>query len=281
MLVQPSALNELRTVANRILTVLRIAPFEVSCSTLALLCGEGMAYPATSTRKGLVQLRKVGDVRSVPTKSRSKNKCLWRATKWDRAPELGFRMSRAELPTRRRTVSQKVRIAGQTVHYSIGLYPDGSPGELWIEVAKAGAALRAWAGEAAMMVSIALQHGTPLDTIVNLFIETRNQPSGVVEGHDRIEFCTSIMDLIVRDLAITFLGRNELANSGRWSVPAVPISDKAQLPEPVEGQVRVYHNGEDVQGAEVQRSGEAGVRAVSVPPDAVRAERTAQGEGEA
>lgn len=116
------------------------------------------------------------------------------------------------LPDRRKCISQKVKVAGQTVHYSVGLYPDGRPGELFIEVAKAGAALRNWAGEAGMMFSIALQHGTPLDTVLNLFIGTRCEPCGEVTGHPCIKRCLSIMDLIARDLAITFLHRNDLAD---------------------------------------------------------------------
>lgn len=116
------------------------------------------------------------------------------------------------LPTRRKCVSQKVKVDRQTVHYSIGLYPDGRPGELFIEVAKAGAALRTWAGEAAMMLSVALQYGTPLDVALNLFIGSRSEPNGKVIGHPCILRCSSIMDLIARDLAITFLDRMDLAD---------------------------------------------------------------------
>lgn len=152
---------------------------------------------------------------------------------------------REPLPTRRRTVSQKVKIDGQTVHYSIGLYSDGRPGELWIEVAKAGAALRNWAGEAAMMFSIALQHGTPLRTILDLYIGTRCQPCGGVEGHDRIKFCTSIMDCVARDLAITFLGREDLADAKDWNAVPVPVSAAAELPALVEGQTCVCHQRTD------------------------------------
>lgn len=189
---------------------------------------------------------------------RTKNEIVCKRQAWRRTgrvstnPLNGDAMpesARELLPPRRRTLSQKVRVGGQTVHYSFGLYPDGRPGELWIEVAKAGAALRAWAGEAAMMVSIALQHGTPLETVVNLFIGTRNQPCGTVEGHDRIKFCTSIMDCIARDLAITFLQREDLGDSAGWNVLPVPISGSAELPPPVEGQTCVCR--EKVQGTEV------------------------------
>ncbi len=125
------------------------------------------------------------------------------------------------LPTRRKCITQKVKVREQTVHYSIGLYEDGTPGELFIEVAKAGAALRDWAGSAAMMLSIALQHGTPLQTALNMYIGTRSDPSGIVEGHQYIKQCTSIMDLIARDVAITFLQRYDLADIANCDKPLV------------------------------------------------------------
>lgn len=120
------------------------------------------------------------------------------------------------LPYRRKCITQRVRIGGshgkQSVHYTIGLYEDGTPGELFVEVSKAGAALRDWAGQAAMMLSIAIQHGTPLLTALNPFIGSKSEPYGEVEGHQYIKRCSSIMDLIARDIAITFLQRIDLAD---------------------------------------------------------------------
>lgn len=119
---------------------------------------------------------------------------------------------RQPLPMRRKCITQKIRIGGQTVHYSVGLYADGSPGELFIEVSKAGSALRQWCGDMSRMMSVALQHGTPLLTTLNLFIGTRCDPCGEVKGHDYITYSTSIMDTIARDMAITFLQRLDLAD---------------------------------------------------------------------
>lgn len=120
-------------------------------------------------------------------------------------------VQRERLPDRRRCLTQRVRVGGQTVHYTVGLFADGRPGELFIDVSRAGAALRTWAGEAAMMLSIALQHGTPLETVLDLFIGSRSDPCGKVEGHPHIRTCTSVMDCIARSLAIDFLGRADLA----------------------------------------------------------------------
>ncbi len=116
------------------------------------------------------------------------------------------------LPTRRKSVTQSVRINGQSVHYTLGFYPDGRPGELFVDLAKCGSALRTWCGQAAMMLSVALQHGTPLDVALNLFIGSRSDPSGKVTGHRRITQCSSVMDLIARDMAIQFLSREDLAD---------------------------------------------------------------------
>lgn len=135
--------------------------------------------------------------------------------------------TREYLPHRRRNWTQHARVAGQSVYYSVGLYPDGRPGELFIDVSRAGAALRTWAAEAAMMVSIALQHGTPLSTVLALFIGSRSDPCGIVTGHARITRCQSIMDLIARDLALTFLGREDLAD-----VPAEVVAEPVPVVEP-------------------------------------------------
>ena len=112
------------------------------------------------------------------------------------------------LPARRKNLTQKVKIgpSKQSVYYTFGLYPDGRPSELFVDVAKAGAALRQWAGSSAMMISIALQHHTPLQTILSLFLGTVSDPSGDVIGHPFLKRCTSIMDLIAKDMAVSFLG---------------------------------------------------------------------------
>lgn len=120
--------------------------------------------------------------------------------------------TRELLPMRRRNVTQKVRVAGQSVHYTVGVYPDGRFGELFIDMAKQGAALRTWVGETAMLFSVAAQFGVPLETLVALFVGSRSDPSGPVEGHARIRTCTSVMDLVARSLAIDFLGREDLAD---------------------------------------------------------------------
>lgn len=238
----------LRSSSVRILWVLEMAPLVLSNSSLVLLCGEGMGKPVPSIHKALRKLRDDGLLASLPNHKRDMK---WTATRWSTEPKRVIEMGeslRESLPLRRRCITQTVKIRPregnhQTVHYSVGLYPDGRPAELFIDVSKAGAALKGWCGEAGMMLSIALQHGTPLQTILDLFIGTRNDPSGEVTGHPRITQCTSIMDLIARDMAITFLQREDLADTSDWSTVPVPISDKGELPVPIKGQVCVCHRG--------------------------------------
>ena len=121
--------------------------------------------------------------------------------------------ARELLPTRRKNYTQKVHVDGVSIHFTVGVYPDGRFGELFIDLAKQGAALRHWSSQTAMLFSVAVQHGTPLETLVTLFVGTRSEPSGHVTGHPRIRKCTSVMDLVARSIAIDFLGREDLADA--------------------------------------------------------------------
>lgn len=165
-------------------------------------------------------------------------------------------VTRQPLPMRRKCITQKIKIGGQTVHYSVGLYDDGSPGELFIEVNKAGAALRQWCGDMARTLSVALQHGTPLETILRLYIGTRCDPCGIVIGHDYIKSGLSIMDVVARDLAITFLQRYDLADDQYSDNPLIVESSRGRR-SPVdstrgyaaigngEAESQVHSNGEE------------------------------------
>lgn len=131
------------------------------------------------------------------------------------------------LPWRRtRGYVQKAKIAEHTLFWRVSEYDDGRPGEIFIELSREGSTLRAMANCLAIAFSVALQHGTPLAGLVDKFLDTKFEPSGYVEGHDRIRFASSIADLIARDLAIHYLGRMDLANDKSEipgaTAPAVP-----------------------------------------------------------
>lgn len=116
------------------------------------------------------------------------------------------------LPPRRSGYTQKARIGGQKVYLRTGDYEDGSLGEIFIDMHKEGAAFRSLMNCFAIAISLGLQYGVPLDEFVDAFIFTRFEPNGMVMGHPNIRLSTSIIDYIFRDLAISYLGRHDLAH---------------------------------------------------------------------
>lgn len=119
---------------------------------------------------------------------------------------------RRRLPDRRTGYTQKVKINGQTVYIRTGEYENGQLGEVFIDMHKEGAAFRSLLNCFAISISLGLQHGVPLEEFVDAFVFTRFEPSGVLTGHNRIKMATSVIDFIFRELAVTYLGRNDLAH---------------------------------------------------------------------
>lgn len=124
---------------------------------------------------------------------------------------------RKRLPARRKGYNQKIVIhsrAGRVVvHLRTGEYPDGTLGEFFADVSShADPGLRAMVNMWCVAVSLALQHGCPLDTLADMYTFTKFEPSGPVKGHSRLRMCTSIADAIFRDLAISYLDRQDLAH---------------------------------------------------------------------
>ncbi len=120
---------------------------------------------------------------------------------------------REYLPWRRdQAYVQKVKIGptGQSVFLTIGKYPDGRPGEIYVELGHAGSSLRASWNLTAMMISIGLQYGVPVEEYVRRLENMKFEPSGFVEGHDQIKAASSIADFIARELGLTFLGRKDM-----------------------------------------------------------------------
>ena len=103
-------------------------------------------------------------------------------------------------------------MGGHKVYLKTGEYPDGSLGEIFIDMHKEGAAFRSLMNNFAIAVSIGLQYGVPLEEFVEAFTFTRFEPSGMVEGNDTIKMSTSILDYIFRELAISYLARDDLAH---------------------------------------------------------------------
>ncbi|MCA9539414.1 MAG: vitamin B12-dependent ribonucleotide reductase [Myxococcales bacterium] len=118
---------------------------------------------------------------------------------------------RRRLPQRRRGYTQKAVVGGHKVYLRTGEYDDGTLGELFIDMHKEGAAFRSLMNSFAIAVSLGLQYGVPIEEYVEAFVFTRFEPNGMVMGNDRIKMATSIIDYIFRELAVTYLGRNDLA----------------------------------------------------------------------
>jgi ribonucleoside-diphosphate reductase alpha chain len=119
---------------------------------------------------------------------------------------------RQRLPDRRAGYTQKARIGNHKIYIRTGEYEDGSLGEIFLDMHKEGAAFRSLMNCFAICVSIGLQHGVPLDEFVDAFLFTRFEPNGPVQGNPHIKMTTSIIDYIFRELAITYLGRHDLAH---------------------------------------------------------------------
>ena len=119
---------------------------------------------------------------------------------------------RRPMPQRRSGYTQKATIAGHKVYLRTGEYEGGQLGEIFIDMHKEGAAFRSLMNNFAIAISLGLQHGVPLEEFVEAFTFTRFEPNGPVVGHDHIKMATSILDYIFRELAVSYLGRYDLAH---------------------------------------------------------------------
>jgi len=120
---------------------------------------------------------------------------------------------RFKMPDRRKGYIQKAQIGNHKVYLHTGEYNDGKIGEIFIDTNKEGELVKAMMNNFAIAISLGLQYGVPLDEYVDAFIDTKFEPSGNVDGNDRILSATSILDYVFRELAISYLGREELAHT--------------------------------------------------------------------
>ncbi len=119
---------------------------------------------------------------------------------------------REKLPQRRKGYTQKAIVGGHKVYLRTGEYEDGRIGEIFIDMHKDGAAFRSLMDAFAIAISMGLQYGVPLEEFVDAFTFTRFEPAGMVIGNDSIKNATSILDYIFRELAVSYLGRHDLAH---------------------------------------------------------------------
>jgi ribonucleoside-diphosphate reductase alpha chain len=111
---------------------------------------------------------------------------------------------RCRLPEERQSMTHRFNIGGHKGYVTVGLYPDGEPGELFITMAKEGSSVSGLVSSVAQVVSVALQHGVPLKVFCEKFEHTRFEPNGFT-GNRELPIATSIMDYIFRWLRLRFL----------------------------------------------------------------------------
>ena len=138
-----------------------------------------------------------------------------------------YESKRQKLPNRRGGYTQKAVVGGHKIYIRTGEYDNGRLGEIFVDMHKEGASFRSLMHNFAMAISIGLQYGVPLEEYVEAFTFTRFEPSGMVEGNDWVKIATSILDYIFRDLAINYLGRNDLAHVQPSDLTPDTIGDRS------------------------------------------------------
>ena len=125
----------------------------------------------------------------------------------------GLHDERIKMPDRRKGYIQKASIGEHKIYLHTGEYNDGKIGEIFIDTNKEGELVKALMNNFAIAISLGLQYGVPLEEFVDAFIDTKFEPSGKVDGNDRILSATYILDYVFRELAISYLGKEELAHT--------------------------------------------------------------------
>ena len=141
---------------------------------------------------------------------------------------------RFSMPDRRKGYIQKASIGNHKVYLHTGEYEDGKIGEIFIDTSKEGELVKALMNNFAIAISLGLQYGVPLDEFVNAYVDTKFEPSGKVYGNDRILSASSILDYIFRELAISYLNREDLAHTP--SIGGIEKTEENNTQEKLENQ---------------------------------------------
>ncbi len=132
------------------------------------------------------------------------------------------------MPDRRKGYIQKATIGDHKVYLHTGEYEDGKIGEIFIDTSKEGELVKALMNNFAIAISLGLQYGVPLDEYISAYVGTKFEPSGKVLGNDRILSATSILDYIFRELAISYLNREDLAHTPSIGNAEKQIEEKSE-----------------------------------------------------
>lgn len=162
------------------------------------------------------------------------------------------RQIRRRLPERRTGYTQKATVGGHKVYIRTGEYDDSGLGEIFIDMHREGAAFRSLMNNFAIAISIGLQYGVPLEEFVDAYVFTRFEPCGMVKGNDAIRMATSVLDYIFRELAVSYLGREDLAHAEIKDLRSDAIGEGEQkMPKTLQqngtssGYLRLVHGGKE------------------------------------
>ena len=163
-----------------------------------------------------------------------------------------FKPLRKKLPDERQALTHKFSIAGHEGYITVGMYEDGTPGEVFITMAKEGSTLSGLLDAFATAISLALQYGVPLPVLCAKFTATRFEPSGFT-GNKDIPIAKSITDYIFRWLALKFLDQGEAELAGdqiayaSQGTASTGVAVKVKVMDPAKAQVQGA--GTDVQAS--------------------------------
>lgn len=138
---------------------------------------------------------------------------------------------RRRLPDERASITHKFTVSGFEGYLTVGLYEDGTPGELFVRMSKEGSTVSGLMDAIATSISIALQHGVALSTLVDKFSRTRFEPAGFT-GNPDIPMTTSVIDYIFRWLALKFISPASPVMAGPTRVEHAPVSQTTSSDAP-------------------------------------------------
>jgi len=143
--------------------------------------------------------------------------------------ELFARTQREKLPVERQSVTHKFSVGGHEGYMTVGMYPDGRPGEIFIKMSKEGSTLSGVMDGLALTLSIGLQYGVPLKVLVDKLLNTRFEPSGIT-ANPNIRFATSVLDYIARWLGGRFISADYLKLNGAAPAEGTVVAQGSAAP---------------------------------------------------
>jgi len=137
---------------------------------------------------------------------------------------------RRRLPDERPAITHKFSIAGHEGYITVGMYEDGTPGEIFLVMAKEGSTISGLMDAFATLTSLALQYGVPLKALIDKFSHMRFEPAGFTNNKE-IPIAKSVMDYLFRWLASKFLDQEDRARVGVVEIGATASAQGAALPD--------------------------------------------------